>query len=58
MKKEMLYLMASVLILIGLALIVIGLGGTAVVWQIGLILVALAMLVSLISRWSGTGEGE
>jgi hypothetical protein len=52
LSKKRIYLLASVLILISLALIVVGLGSqTAGIWGAGLVVITTAMLLSLSSRW-------
>lgn len=52
MREETLYVIASLLILAGLVLIVVGFQGTPLLWQAGLAVVAAAMLVSLATRWA------
>lgn len=52
MTKKRLYLLVAGLVLTSLALIVIGLGNdSAPLWGGGLAVIALAMLLSLTSRW-------
>jgi hypothetical protein len=52
MTKKRLYLLVAGLILASLALIVIGLGNnSALIWGAGLVLIALAMMLSFTSRW-------
>ena len=51
MSKQLLYLVASLLLLAGLALIVLGLQQENVLWQAGAGAVALAMLLSFATRW-------
>ena len=52
MSKKQIYLLASVLILISLALIVIGLRSqTALVWGAGFVVITAAMLLSLSTHW-------
>ncbi len=58
MTKNHLYIAASLLSLVALALIVLGLPDRALLWQIGLGLVALAMLLSLATRWMAKKEEE
>lgn len=54
MSKDALHLVASVLLLLSLALVVIGLQGDADrLWQVGLGIVALAMAFALATRWVG-----
>ena len=56
MTKRTLGIAASVLILVALALIVAGLTNELpVAWGLGLIAVALAMVMSLATRWAGSG---
>jgi hypothetical protein len=56
MTKRTLLIAASVLILMALALIVLGLANERpVVWGLGLIAVAVAMIMSLGARWAGRG---
>ena len=56
MTKRALQITASVLILVALALIVIGLADRQpVMWGLGLLAVAIAMLMSLATRWVGGG---
>ncbi len=56
MTKRTLGIAASVLILVALALIVAGLANELpVAWGFGLIAVALAMVMSLATRWAGSG---
>jgi hypothetical protein len=56
--KRTLQISASALILIALVLIVIGLAREQpVVWGLGLIAVAAAMIMSLATRWAGRGPG-
>ena len=58
MQKNTIYLIASLLILLGLALIVWGLPDTPLVWQAGLIAVTLAMILSLLTRWLGQEQEQ
>lgn len=51
MTRNHLYIAASLLSLAALILIVLGLPDRSPLWQIGLGLVALAMLLSLVTRW-------
>lgn len=52
MTKKRLYLLVTGLILSALALIVVGLSNTSTfLWGSGLAVIALAMLLSLTSRW-------
>lgn len=56
MKKNTLFMIASVLILVALVLIVWGFNNeTALLWQAGLGVITLAMLLSLGSRWIEAG---
>lgn len=56
MTKRTLRIAASILIVVALALIVAGLANEqAVVWGLGLIAVAIAMIMSLATRWAGSG---
>ena len=56
MTKRTLGIAASVLILVALALIVAGLTNELpVAWGLGLIAVTLAMVMSLATRWAGSG---
>lgn len=56
MTKRTLQIAASILIVVALALIVAGLANEqAVVWGLGLIAVAIAMIMSLATRWAGSG---
>jgi hypothetical protein len=58
MTKRSLQISASALILVALALIVTGLGSEQpVVWGLGLVAVAAAMIMSLATRWAGSGPG-
>lgn len=43
---------ASLLLLSSLALIVIGLQGPQLLWQVGLVLFGLAMLLSMLTQWT------
>ncbi len=53
MTKKRLYLIAAGLILTALALLVAGLGSdSAPLWGAGLVVIAIAMLLSLTSRWA------
>lgn len=55
-RKRTLAITASILILVGLALVVTGLANERpVVWGVGLIAVAIAMAMSLATRWVGSG---
>jgi len=58
MTRNHLYIAASLLSLVALALIVLGLPDRSPLWQIGLGLVALAMLLSLGTRWMAKKEEE
>ena len=49
--RKWLFLTASVLILVSLALLVIGLDGQPVLWYLGLATLGVAMLLSLATRW-------
>jgi predicted lysophospholipase L1 biosynthesis ABC-type transport system permease subunit len=49
--RVQLYIIASILILIGLVLLVIGLNQDSILWQVGLGAIASAMLISLAGRW-------
>lgn len=57
MTHNALYVLATLLILLGLVLIVVGLGEVAglgempILWRAGLAAVALAMILSLATRW-------
>jgi hypothetical protein len=56
MTKFALRIGASTLILVALALLVIGLANERpVVWGLGLIAMGIAMILSLVTRWTGTG---
>ena len=56
MTKRTLGITASILILVALALIVAGLANERpVVWGLGLLVVAIAMIMSLATRWAGSG---
>ena len=56
MTKRTLRIAASILIVVALALIVAGLANEqAVVWGLGLIAVGIAMIMSLATRWAGSG---
>lgn len=56
MTKRELRIAATALILVGLALIVIGLANErSFVWGLGLIAVGIAMVMSLATRWAGSG---
>ena len=56
MTKRTLRIAASILIVVALTLIVVGLANEqAVVWGLGLIAVAIAMIMSLATRWAGSG---
>jgi hypothetical protein len=58
MTKRSLQIAASALILVALALIVIGLGNERpAVWGLGLGAVGAAMIMSLATRWAGSGPG-
>lgn len=52
MTKQTLHIIASVLIIAGLALIVLGLQQENLMWQAGLGAVALAMILSFATRWA------
>lgn len=56
--KARLHIGASILILIGLVLLVTGLQGPGILWQIGLGVVGVAMLLSLLTRWTAGSEEE
>ncbi|NLF12565.1 MAG: hypothetical protein GX597_12330 [Anaerolineaceae bacterium] len=58
MTRNHLYIAASLLSLVALALIVLGLPDRSPLWQIGLGLVALAMLLSLATRWMARKEEQ
>jgi len=58
MTKQSLSLIATLLILIGLVLIVVGTSGADLLWQLGLSAVGLAMLASLGTRWAKTSSPE
>lgn len=56
MTKRALLIAASDLILVALALLVVGLADELpVAWGLGLIAVAIAMIMSLATRWAGSG---
>jgi len=56
MTKRRLQIAASALILAALALLVIGLANELpIVWGFGLIAVGTAMVMSLATRWAGSG---
>ena len=56
MTKRELLIAASALILVALALIVTGLANELpLVWGLGLIAVGTAMVMSLATRWAGSG---
>ena len=56
MTKRTLQIGASALILVALALIVIGLMNEwPVLWGLGLLAVGVAMVMSLATRWVGSG---
>lgn len=52
MSKDRLLLAASLLLLVGFVLLVVGLGGARPLWLAGLATVVLAMLLSLGTRWA------
>jgi hypothetical protein len=57
MSKRRLRIVASVLILVALVLLVVGLASDqGLVWGLGLGSVAIAMAMSLATRWVGEGE--
>lgn len=58
MTKQKLYIIASVLILAGLALIVYGLPRQQLLWYAGLGAIALAMLLSLATHWAPDPQGD
>jgi predicted lysophospholipase L1 biosynthesis ABC-type transport system permease subunit len=51
MTRLQLYIVATILILIGLVFLVVGLNQDTVLWQIGVGSIALALLFSLARRW-------
>jgi hypothetical protein len=56
MTKRRLQIAASALILAAVALLVIGLANELpIVWGLGLIAVGIAMIMSLATRWAGSG---
>lgn len=56
MTKRKLRISAAGLILLSLALLVAGLGNEQpLVWGLGLIAVGVAMVMSLATRWAGSG---
>ena len=56
MTKPELRIAATALILVALALIVVGLANELpLVWRTGLIAVGAAMIMSLATRWAGSG---
>jgi hypothetical protein len=56
MTKRTLQITASILILLALQFLVIGLANERpVVWGLGLAAVAVAMTMSLVTRWTGSG---
>lgn len=58
MSQKSLYIVASLLILAGLLLIVLGLAGSELLWKLGLALVGLAMLLSLATHWVQEKESD
>lgn len=52
------HIIATLLTLVGLALIVAGLGGTDLVWQAGLAAIGVAMLFSFATRWAPTRDDD
>ena len=57
MTKRRLQITASALIMVALVLLVIGLKNEQpVVWGLGLLFVAAAMVMSLATRWVGSGS--
>lgn len=52
MSKNSLNLVASVLILLGFALIVAGLQGRPLLWKVGLAVEAVALVLSLGTQWA------
>ncbi|MGQ9675954.1 MAG: hypothetical protein ACUVX1_09825 [Chloroflexota bacterium] len=52
LSTNQLLLGASLLLLSSLALIVIGLQGPQLLWQVGLVLFGLAMLLSVVTQWT------
>lgn len=52
MSKTALYVASALLILLGLGLLVVGLQADSWLWQAGLAVVFLAMLLSLATRWA------
>lgn len=52
MTKQTLHAIASALIVISLILVVVGLPDNDLMWQLGLGVVGLAMLISLATRWA------
>jgi hypothetical protein len=58
MTKRRLRLIASILILVALALIVVGLQSeNTLLWSLGLVTLAVSMAISLATRWIGEGSG-
>lgn len=58
MTKQTLYIISSVLIIAGLALIVLGLQRQPALWYAGLGAVATAMLLSLATHWAPEPQEE
>lgn len=58
MTKNVLFIIAVALILAGFVLVVYGLPNRSLLWQIGLIALALAMLASLATRFGESKEKE
>ena len=52
MSRNVLYITASLLILLALGLIVVGLRTSPILWYLGLGAVALAMMLSLATHWA------
>ncbi|MDD2672980.1 MAG: hypothetical protein PHG91_07595 [Syntrophales bacterium] len=50
--KQKLYIYSSLLVIAGLALISSGLERSPLIWQAGLALVSIAMLLSFLTHWA------
>lgn len=58
MTKQSLHIIAAVLILASLALIAVGVQGPALLWQIGLITLSLAMILSFATHWARSRDAS